>query len=76
MEFLLFSFELDDNEWFSFVAGLDLEWPEFDILLDSGVSELSTDETFDIEHGVLGVSSGLVSGSFSNLSFLFGEGNI
>lgn len=51
------------------------ERPGVDILLDNGVLITATDETLDIEDGVLRVHGGLVLGGLTDQALLVGEGN-
>ena len=54
-----------------------LEWEEFNIMLDSGVTPFATDETLSVEHRVFGVGRKLILGSISNKTFtVAGEGNV
>lgn len=76
MELLLFSLEFDNNQWLLTGAGLNLEGPELDILLDDLVTELTSDKTLSIEDSVGGVSSSLVLGSITDKTLFFGEGNV
>ena len=57
-------------------AGLDLEWPKFDITLHALVRHLSSDKSFSIKNGVGGVSGGLVLCRISDESLFFGEGDV
>lgn len=76
--FLSFALELNNDHWFIIISTLahNLERPKLDVLLDSGVVEFPSDESFHIEYGVFGVSCSLVLSSLSDFSFFFGEGNI
>lgn len=76
MEFFGFVLELNDNERFSIDSRFYFERPEFDIFLDSCISELSTDKSFSVKDSVSWVSNTLIFGSFSNFSFSFSESNI
>jgi len=76
MEFLCFSFKLNDNKRFIVHIRFDFERPKFSIFLDVLVFELSTDESFGIEYSVFWVSGGLVFSGFSDFSFLFSKGDI
>ena len=74
-ESLLLAFVLYDDRGLAVVAGLDLEGPELDVLLDDAVRKLAADETLSVENGVGYVACGLVLGGFTDEAFLFGEGN-
>ena len=74
-DFLL-SLMLDNNGWLIIRAGLDLEWPKFDITLHELVLHLSSDKSFSIKDGVGGVSGGLVLCRISNESLFFIEGDV
>ena len=66
MEVLCFTLVLNLDEWLVTRACDDLERPELDVLLNSLVLELATDQSLGIEHSVVRVSRNLVLGSISN----------
>jgi len=76
LEFLLLALEVDDDHGLLTGAALDLEGPESDVALDSLVAKLATDEALGIEHGVSGVSGGLVLSSITDETLLLGEGDV
>nr|CAH7744597.1 unnamed protein product [Callosobruchus chinensis] len=51
--------------WFAVLLN-DLEGEQFDVMLDGGVGEFSTDQTLGVENGVFGVGGQLVLGCISN----------
>lgn len=53
----------------------DLEWEMFDVGLNLGITELSTDETFGVEDGVLWVHGDLILGGITDETFSIGKGN-
>lgn len=76
LELLLLSLELNTNHGLFTGAGLNLERPELNVLLDDLVTEFTADETLSIEDGVGGVSGSLVLCSITDETLLFGEGNV
>lgn len=76
MELFVLSFELDDDDWFSFGSFFDLERPMFHIRLDDGVVEFPADESFGVKDGVVWVLGGLVFGGVADESFGLCEGDI
>jgi|TARA_B110001450_G_scaffold111336_1_gene105094 hypothetical protein len=62
VEFLGLSLVLNDNGWLVLCVGLNLERPEFAIILDGLILKLSTDKSLGIEDGVFWVSCGLILG--------------
>ena len=67
---------LDNNGWLIIRAGLDLEWPKFDITLHELVLHLSSDKSFSIKDGVGGVFGGLVLSGVSDEYLFIGEGDV
>jgi hypothetical protein len=49
--------------------------PQLHVCLNSFVSELTTNETFDVKDGVLGVHGGLLLGALTDANFTIGEGD-
>jgi len=76
VELLVLSLVLDDNDGLVIGSGLDLEGPELAVLLDDGISELSSDESLGIEDGVDWVLGCLVLGSITDESFGLGEADV
>jgi len=76
LELLLLTLEVDRDEGLLAGAGLDLEGPESDIVLDGTVAELAADESLGVEDSVGGVTGGLVLGGISDETLLLGEGNV
>ena len=76
MELFVFSFELDDNDRFSFSSFLNFERPVFHIRLDNGIIEFPADESLGIKNGVMWIFSGLIFGRITDESFSFSEGDI
>jgi len=73
LELLSLSLELDYNQRLFAWATLDLEGPEFDVLLDSLVRELATNQTFSVEDSVGWISSSLIFGSITDETFLLSK---
>jgi len=67
---------LDDDHGLLVGAGLDLEGPELDVILDGGVRKLSSDESLGIEDSVLGVPSDLRFGCISDETLILSEGHV
>ena len=76
MEFLVFPFELNDDDRFSVWSFLNFKGPMFHICLDDGIVEFSADKSLGVEDGVVWVFGSLIFGSISNQSFILGEGDI
>mmetsp|Transcript_13431 Transcript_13431/g.20742 ORF Transcript_13431/g.20742 Transcript_13431/m.20742 type:complete len:362 (+) Transcript_13431:1066-2151(+) len=72
---LVLSLDLDPDVGLSVLVN-DLEGQQLHVRLDSGVSEVTTDQTLDVEEGVLRIEGGLVLGSLTDQTFLVIEGNI
>ena len=53
----------------------DLEGPGLNVLLDGGILEATTDQTLDIEDGVLRVHGSLVLGSLTDQTLVLSEGD-
>jgi len=70
---LFFSLVLDDDHGLVSGSSLDLEGPEFGIILDELVLELATDESLGVKDGVGRVSCNLGFGSISDETFVFSE---
>jgi len=73
---LLLTLEVDNNHGLLVGAGLDLEGPEGNVVLDGLVGKFAADETFGVEDSVGGVTSGLVLGGVSDEALLLSEGNV
>ena len=67
---------LDNNHWLIVSASFNLERPVSHVLLDDGVSELSSDESLGIEDSIVGIFGYLVLGGISNEPLGLCEGNI
>jgi len=76
MELLGFSLELDNNHGLFTGATFDLEWPKFDVSLNSLVRELATNKTFSVEDSVNWVSSSLILCSVTDETLVFSEGYV
>ena len=76
LEFLHLTLVLDDDHGLLVEAGLDLEGPELDIILDSLVRKLASDESLGIEDSVGGVSGDLRFGGISNETLILSEGHV
>jgi hypothetical protein len=76
MEFLGFAFVLHDDDRLLVWARLQLEGPQFHVLLDNGVVELAANESFGVKDGVGGVLGGLVFGGITDKSLFLIESNI
>ena len=76
MEFLVLSFELNDDDWFSVWSFLNFKGPMFHICLDDRIVVFSADKSLGVEDSVVWVFGSLVFGSISNQSFSLGEGDI
>jgi hypothetical protein len=76
VELLGLSFVLDDDDGFIIRSGFHFEGPGLHILLNNGILEFSSDQSFGIEDGVDGVFGDLILGSISNESFSFSEADI
>ncbi len=76
MEFLLFAFVLDNDQWLVVWARFDLEWPELDVVLNVLVLILSSNEPLGIEDSVYWISGGLVLGSVTDESLLVVESDV
>ena len=75
-EFLHLTLVLDDDHGLLVIAGLDLERPELDVILNSLVGKLAADESLGIEHSVLGVPGDLRLGGISDETLILSEGNV
>ena len=67
---------LNLDDWLVSSTLIDLEWPMLDVILDSLVIKLPTNESLGIKDGVLWVSGDLVLGSISDKSLLVVESDI
>lgn len=76
MEFFNLSLVFDTDHGFVVSSGFNLKGPLFNIFLNDGVIEFSTDQSFGIEDGVCGVSSDLVFSGVSDQSFGFSESDV
>jgi hypothetical protein len=76
LEFLGLSLVVNNDKWLLIWAGLDLEWPQFDIVLYILVTEFSSDKSLSIENSVEWVSRGLILCGVSNESLVLSEGNV
>ena len=76
LELLLLALEVDDNERLLTGTGLDLEWPESDVVLDGAITKLATDESLGVEDSVGWVSGGLVLRGITDETLLLGEGDV
>ena len=66
LELFCLSLELYCNLWFFISTRFNLEWPMFNILLYSGIIELSTDQSLSIEDSVKWVLGALIISSITN----------
>jgi hypothetical protein len=76
LEFLLFSLERNDDHRLVTCTSFDLEGPEFGIIFNDLVLELTSDKTLGIEDSVGGVSGDLGLGGITDKTFVFSEGNV
>jgi len=76
LELLLFAHVLDGDHWLVSWSCYDLEGPQLDVLLDSLVGELSSDESLGIEDGVNWVSGCLILSCISDQSLSLSEGDV
>ena len=76
LEFLHLTLVLDDDHGLLVEAGLDLERPELDVILDSLVRKLASDESLGIEDSVGGVPGDLGFGGISDETLILSEGHV
>jgi hypothetical protein len=76
LEFLLFSLERNDDHRLVTYTRFDLEGPEFGIILNDFVLELTSNKTLGIEDSVCGISGDLSLGGITDKTFVFSEGNV
>lgn len=67
---------LDDDHGLLVETRLDLEGPQLDVILDSLVRILASDESLGIEDSVLGVPGDLGFGGISDETLILGEGHV
>jgi hypothetical protein len=72
----LFSLERNDDHRLVTYTRFDLEGPEFGIILNDFVLELTSNKTLGIEDSVCGISGDLSLGGITDKTFVFSEGNV
>jgi hypothetical protein len=76
MEFLLFILITNNNLRFLSNTGDYLEWPEFDISLNGGITELTSNKSFSVKDSVFRVTGNLILSRISNKTFSLSESYI
>mmetsp|Transcript_18564 Transcript_18564/g.15857 ORF Transcript_18564/g.15857 Transcript_18564/m.15857 type:complete len:101 (-) Transcript_18564:452-754(-) len=69
MELLELTLVVDLNNRLIIRASNNLEWPHLHIVLDNRIIELTTNKSFSIKDGVLGVSGNLILSGITNQPF-------